>query len=218
MNFNNLTLRLEKKQDYRAVEALTREAFWNHFVPGCDEHYLAHTLREAAAFIPELCYVAEVDGKLAGNIMYAHAHVLLDAGGVLPVLTFGPLSVLPAYQRQGIGRRLVEHTRTLAAEMGHSAIFIYGHPQVYSHMGFEPAERYGIASSENMYHDALQVYVLREGALDAAAGRFIEGDAYAAMDEKDVAAFDSGFPPREKQAGLPSQQHFLESSNRFRPR
>ena len=212
-----LTLRPESPADYRAVEALTREAFWNHHVPGCDEHYLAHTLRQHEAFVPELCFVAEEAGTLVGSVMYAKAHIALDAGGRMPVLTFGPLSVLPARQRQGIGKRLVQHTRTLAAAMGYAAILIYGDPAIYQRMGFVPAERYGIATADNLYHDALQAFALQAGALDGAAGRFVEGDAYA-VDAEAAAAFDSQFPIREKLEGLPSQLRFLETLRMYRPR
>ncbi|MEA5145730.1 MAG: N-acetyltransferase, partial [Candidatus Limiplasma sp.] len=145
------------------------------------------------------------------------AHIALDPGGRMPVLTFGPQSVLPARQRQGIGKRLVQHTRTLAAAMGYAAILIYGDPAIYRRLGFVPAERYGIATADNHYHDALQAFALQAGALDGAAGRFVEGDAYA-VDAEAAAAFDSQFPIREKREGLPSQLRFLETLRMHRPR
>ena len=98
-----LTLRREAPTDHRAVEGLTREAFWNHYGPGCVEHYLAHVLRDAEAFVPELDYVAVLKGMVVGNIMYTRAKILCDDGRSLPVLCFGPLSVLPGLQRRGIG-------------------------------------------------------------------------------------------------------------------
>ncbi len=71
--FLNIKLRLEKPADYRVVEELTREAFWGLHRPKCDEHLLVHKLRDIPAFIPELDYVAEIDGQIVGNIMYSRA-------------------------------------------------------------------------------------------------------------------------------------------------
>ena len=78
---NNLTMRLETEKDYRAVEELTREAFWNVYKPGADEHYFVHTMRSHPDFIPELAFVLELDGKIVGNIMYTKA--CLEPGALL---------------------------------------------------------------------------------------------------------------------------------------
>ena len=64
MNTNDCIIRLEKKEEYRQVENLVRESFWNVYRPGCSEHYVIHVLRDALAFIPELDYVMEKDGKI----------------------------------------------------------------------------------------------------------------------------------------------------------
>ncbi len=88
-------LRLETPADYSTVERITREAFWNHHVPGCDEHYLAHVLRQAECFLQELDFVAELDGTVVGNIMYTKARIVGDDATEYPVLSFGPISVLP---------------------------------------------------------------------------------------------------------------------------
>ena len=66
---DTIEIRLERPEDYRAIENLTREAFWNHHVPGCDEHYLAHVLRGSDCFLPELDFVAECSGQIVGNFM-----------------------------------------------------------------------------------------------------------------------------------------------------
>ena len=62
MSENNITIRLETKDDYRAVESLTREAFWNVYRPGCMEHYVLHCYRDDPAFVPELDFVMERSG------------------------------------------------------------------------------------------------------------------------------------------------------------
>ena len=77
---NNLTIRLETEKDYRAVEELTREAFWNVYKPGADEHYYVHQMRNHPDFIPELAFVLELDGKIVGNIMYTKAWLEDESG------------------------------------------------------------------------------------------------------------------------------------------
>ena len=217
MNDLSLLLRRETPADALAVETLTREAFWNLHAPGCNEHYLAHVLRDSDAFIPELDFVAEMDGRIAGNIMYAKSVVALDAGGELPVITFGPVSVLPELQRQGVGRALIGHTLTLAKRMGFPAVFIYGDPAYYSRLGFQPAEDFRIGTWDNLYHDSLQVYELQPDALKNAPGRFVEDSVYR-IDEAAAAAFDQSFPAKEKLSGTPSQQRFLKAIAMHKPR
>ncbi len=72
----NINIRLETKYDYLKVEELTREAFWNLYTPGCDEHYLCHILRDHKDFIRELDYVAEIDGNIVGSIMYTKSMLI----------------------------------------------------------------------------------------------------------------------------------------------
>ena len=90
---NNLTIRLETENDYRAVEELTREAFWNVYKPGADEHYIVHKMRNHPDFIPELAFVLEKDGKIIGNIMYTKAWLEDENGTRKEILSFGPLCV-----------------------------------------------------------------------------------------------------------------------------
>ena len=94
---NNLTIRLETEKDYRAVEELTREAFWNVYKPGADEHYYVHQMRSHPDFIPELAFVLELAGRIVGNIMYTKAWLESDAGIRKKILSFGPLCVAPEY-------------------------------------------------------------------------------------------------------------------------
>lgn len=219
MDTSKIILRQEEPKDYRAVEDMTRETFWNHFVPGCGEHYLAHILRDAECFIPELDIVAELDGELIGNIMYTKAKIADDNGGEHEVIIFGPLTVRPAYQRQGVGRLLLEHTKALARGMGYKAVFLYGNPGYYSRVGFVPAERYGIGTPDDMYADALQCCVLQEGALEGITGRLFDDPVYEAVEnEEALSAFDQTFPPKEKKSGLPMQERFKEILTWRKPR
>ena len=100
-----LSIRKETRGDRQAVEAVTRRAFYNVYVPGCTEHYLVHIMREHPDFIPELALVAELDGRVIGNVMYTRATLTDEAGAVKDVLTFGPVSIAPEHQRKGCGPR-----------------------------------------------------------------------------------------------------------------
>lgn len=212
-----IELRPEGPADFRAVEELTRNAFWNHHAPGCDEHYLAHILRESSDFVPELDYVAVHDGKVVGNIMYTRAKIVLDRGGEREVLCFGPLAVDPAFQGQGVGGALIERTKTLARELGYKAILIFGDPEYYSRFGFVPAERYGVGTSWGVYIISLQALELQPGALEDCEGYFEESRDYQ-IDPEASAAFDKGFPPKEKVSGLPSQERFQWIIQQTKPR
>ena len=140
-----IIIRHEQEVDYRNVEELTREAFWNRYVPGCDEHYLVHSMRSMPAFLPDLDFVAEYHGNVIGNIMYTKATIFGDDGRQYPVLTFGPISVLPEYQGRGIGSKLIQHTKAIAKSLGYQAILIYGDPEFYKRVGFVAlSERSGI--------------------------------------------------------------------------
>lgn len=213
----NIKLRNEVALDYRSVEELTREAFWNHHVPGCNEHYLLHIMRNCDAFIKKLDFVAEVDGKVIANIAYAKSNIIGDSGEHYNVITFGPLSVLPEYQGKGIGGMLIKHTKEIAKELGYRAILIYGDPGYYSKFGFVEAENYDIRTSNNMYAVPLQALELYPGALSDCPGCFFEGSVYE-IDEKAAEEFDSTFPKKDKQSGLPSQERFIQLVNMVKPR
>lgn len=212
-----LIIRLEQPEDYHAVEHLTRKAFWNHHVPGCDEHYLAHVLRASESFVRELDFVAVINDEIVGNIMYTRAKIACDNGEEVPVLCFGPLSVLPQMQGKGIGSALVRHSLEEARKLGFSAVLIYGDPAFYSRLGFAAAEAFGIGTPDDYYADALQALELVAGALREKRGRFVEDSAYE-LDEAEAAAFDRDFPPKEKLEGLPSQLLFLKHVSMRKPR
>ena len=134
-----MKLRLETEKDYFENENLTREAFWNVYRPGCDEHLLHHNIRNSVNYIKELCYVAEADDKLIGNIVYAK--MMKDGKACDDVIGFGPLSVLPEKQKQGVGSALVKETLTKAKELGYKAVLITGNPEYYHRFGFSSATK-----------------------------------------------------------------------------
>ena len=103
MNQHDITIRQERKEDHRAVEELVREAFWNVYRPGCFEHYVIHVLRDNPAFVKELDLVMEQDGRLIGQNMFMETVIRADDGRDIPVLTMGPIGILPEKKRRGYG-------------------------------------------------------------------------------------------------------------------
>ena len=191
-----IELRMEEEKDYRIVEELTREAFWNNHVPGCDEHLLVHNLRRTNVFVKELDFVALKNNKIIGNIMYAKSKVIKnDLENI--VLTFGPVSVLPEYQNKGIGNKLINHTIKLSKEMGYKSIIIYGDPLYYKRFGFIESKQYKITNKDKKYPVALLVLELYPNALSGIEGIFDEGKAYQ-INENELKEFEKTFPVKNK--------------------
>ena len=195
-----LVLRLEERRDHRAVEVLTRDAFWGSSGPRCDEHLLVRRLRSAPSFLPELDVVAEEDGELVGHVVYSRAWVQ-GPQARHEVLTFGPLSVRPAHQGRGVGSALMRHTLARATRLGHRAVVVYGHPDYYPRFGFVRASSVGITAPGGATFDALMAVALTRGGLDGVTGEFHEDPVFT-LDPSEAAAFDATFPAR---ADAPAQ-------------
>jgi putative acetyltransferase len=214
MSAINVTIRNEKEEDYRNVEQLVREAFWNVYVPGCNEHYMLHNLRNSNDFIPGLDFVAEKEGRIVGQIAYSRGSIKGEGAEGREVITFGPVSVLPALQRRGIGSALITRTVDLARAMGYPAICIYGDPRYYSRFGFRCAEKYEIKTAEDKFAVSLQVLELRHGALNNVSGRFVESAAFA-VDEAEFAQYEATFPFKEKKETDSQREFRLLASLRY---
>jgi predicted N-acetyltransferase YhbS len=191
-------IRNEREDDYRAVEEVTREAFWNLYVPGCSEHYIAHALRQHKDFIPQLDYVALVDGRIVGNIMYTRARLANDAGEILEIASFGPLCVHPEFQRMGIGSRLIRHSLPAAQTLGFGVVAIYGAPHNYCKHGFRNGKDLSISDGNGDYPHGLLALELAPGLLAGQHWKLRISPTYE-CGESEVDAFDSGFPPKEKE-------------------
>ncbi|MDR1687176.1 MAG: N-acetyltransferase [Clostridiales bacterium] len=194
----DIQIRLETPADPRAVEELTREAFWGSMShPTCDgEHLLVHKLRKLPCFIPSLSFVAETEGELAGHIIYSTAKIVTPENDSLEVLTFGPLSVLPKYKGKGVGSALTRYSVEKAKKLCFRAIVILGHPDYYPRFGFLRGSDFGITSADGASFDALMVIPLYDGALNSISGKFIEDPAFQ-MSAEEIEAFDKTFPPKD---------------------
>ena len=205
----NTKIRLETEQDYRAVEELTREAFWNVYKPGADEHYFVHMMRSHPDFIPELAFVIEKDGEIIGNIMYTKAWLEDEQGERKEILSFGPICVAPKYQRQKISKILIEHSFDVARKMGYDVNVNFGNPGNYVSRGFVSCKKKNVSFvvPEN-YPTALLVAELKPGALMGKRWMYIPSTAADCCEDAEaVAAFDRSFHEKEKK-WMPSQEEF----------
>lgn len=201
-----ITICREEEKHYRAVEELVREAFWNLYVPGCDEHYLAHILRNHPDFMPEYDFIAKTAGKITGSIMYTRSWVEDETGRRKDTLTFGPLCVLPEFQGQGIGSALVKHTVDMARRDGYPAIIILGHPRNYCRHGFKNCRDYQVSDSSGRYPFGQLVLELIPGTFAGHQWKFHYSPVYQ-IDQAAVLEFDLKFPPKIQEY-KPSQEEF----------
>jgi len=199
-------IRLERPEDFREVENLTREAFWNVYRPGCTEHFVLNQYRDNPDFIPELDYVMEEEGRIVGHVMFSKAELVLEGGRRVPSWTFGPISILPECQRNGKGLELLQFALDKAREMGIGFICMEGNIDFYKHAGFDLASKLGIH-----YHsepkDAVVPYFLAQELLPGwlanngvTEATYCPPRGYFVADANPAAfeAFETTFPPKEK--------------------
>lgn len=204
-----IVIRRETEQDYRAVENLIRESFWNVYRPGCLEHYVIHKLRQDPAFVKELDLVMEKDGRLIGQNMFMRARIRADDGRNIPIMTMGPICIAPEYKRQGYGKLLLDASLERAKAAGCGALCFEGNILFYGKSGFTYAREFGIR-----YHDLAEgaddsFFLCQElipGYLQGITGVYGPPEGYFAAEQnpEEFAAFDAQFPPKEK-LKLPGQ-------------
>ena len=206
MENKNIIIRREEEKDYRAVENLTREAFWDVYCPGCKEHYVLYCYRSDAAFVPELDFVMEVDGKLIGQVIYVKSEIELNCGKKLPVMTFGPIGILPEYKRQGYGKRLLDYSMEQAKKLGAGALIITGNIDFYGKSGFVPAKTKGVLYADDPEADYFLIKELKHGFLDGVFGTYKDPEGYFVCenDRDGFEKFEATFQPKQKQK-LPGQ-------------
>ena len=206
MNKNDYIIRLERKEEYREVENLVREAFWNVYRPGCLEHYVLNQLRDDEAFVPELDFVMEKAGQLIGQNMFMRAIIKADDGRDIPIMTMGPICITPELKRQGYGKELLDYSLEKATELGCGALCFEGNINFYGKSGFTFASEFGIR-----YHDLpkdadASFFLCKElipGYLSGVTGEYTPPQGYF-VNEEEAEAFDKGFSYKEK-LKLPGQ-------------
>ena len=204
-----MKIRNEQPSDYREVENLTREAFWNVYRPGCTEHFVLNRYRNNPDFIPELDLVMEEDDKIIGHVMFSHASLTKADGSTMPAWTFGPISIAPDYKRKGYGLKLLSHAMAKAREMGIAMLCMEGNIDFYKHAGFTLASGLHIHYHGEPRESDVPYFLgqeLKEGYLEGIEGTYHTPKGYfVAMDDPEgFEAFDALFPKKEKKV-LPGQ-------------
>ncbi len=202
-----IIIRHETEAEHRIVEELTRDAFWNLYFPGCDEHYLVHVLRNHPDYLPEFSFVAELDGEIVGMIMYTRSWLIDDTGNKKEIVSFGPLCVHPELQRKGIGRMLLEHSTAILRKKNIPAITILGDPHNYVPYGFKNCLDCNISDMMGKYPLGLLVLELTDNTFDGKAWKCKQSDVFE-LDEEEGKQFDKTFSAKEKKH-RPSQDLFM---------
>lgn len=206
MDKKDYVIRLERQEEHRAVENLVRESFWNVYRPGCMEHYVLNQLRKDAAFVQELDFVMEKGGELLGQNVFIRANIKSDDGINIPVLTMGPISIAPKFQRQGYGKILLDYSLERATKLGAGAVCIEGNIEFYGQSGFQTANVYGIRCQGTPEGEVLEYFLCKElipGYLDGVTGEYEIPQGYF-VEESEVEEFDKKFPEKKKEK-LPGQ-------------
>ncbi len=208
-----VTIRNETPADYQIVEEITRRAFYNLYVPGCAEHYLVHIMRGHEDFIPELDFVIEEDEKIIGNIMYTKARLVDETGAEKEILTFGPVSIQPEYQRKGYGKKLMEYSFLRAVQLGYDAIVIFGSPMNYVSRGFQSCKKFQVSLENGKFPAAMMVKELVPNALNGRRWVYHESPAME-IDEEKARQYDDSLEKLER-CYQRSQEEFYIMSHSF---
>ena len=200
MKKNDFIIRQERIEDHRRVEGLVREAFWNVYRPGCLEHYVLHCLRNDPAFVPELDFVMEMDGRIVGQNIFVGASIQSDAGREIPIMTMGPICIAPDLQGRGLGKILLDHSLEQAVALGCGAVCFEGDISFYGKSGFSYASTFGIRYHGLPERADASFFLCKElspGYLDGITGEYATPKGYF-VEETAAEAFDRDFPEKEK--------------------
>ena len=211
-----MNIRLELPQDYREVENLTREAFWNVYCPGCKEHYVLNQYRNNPDFIPELDFVMEEEGRIIGHVMYSKAAIVLEDGTNHPAWTFGPISIHPDYKRKGYGLKLLNYSLEEARKMGIGVLCMEGNIDFYKHAGFVLASSLKIHYHGEPKESEVPYFLAQElipGYLRGIEGTYHTPQGYFVCDEQPqaFAAYEVAFPKKERRLQPGQLPQFCQS-------
>lgn len=194
-----MNIRLEKRTDYKEVEFLVRESFWNVYRPGCYEHLIIHNMRHDPSFIPQLDYIIEEEGKIIAQIAYSTNDLCDKEGKIESVVTLGPVCVHPDYQRKGYGSKIVEFTLNLAKEMDIPYVFTIGDEKFYNRFGFEDASKFGLKFNDVEGETPFfMVKIFDTDKIEKINGTYKDNECFK-VGEEELESFDKNFPPKKKE-------------------
>lgn len=175
-----IKLIVKKTEDefFFQTEILTREAFWNLYKPGRDEHLVLHNIRKGEGYIEDLDFVAVYENQIIGNIISTKAKVIDPLNNGFEVLCVGPISISPDFQHKGVGIKLINHSILSARKMGYKGIILFGNPAYYHRFGFRNAKVYEITTKDLQNFEPFMALELQEKSLDKIKDRFYEDNAF----------------------------------------
>lgn len=165
----DILIRQETAADYEAVFQLIKAAFANEEFSDHKEHYLVQRLRKSEAFVPELSLVAEYKNAVVGHILLTKISIE-DEQNQYESLALAPVSVLPDFQRKGVGRQLIEQSHTIAGRLGFTSVVLLGHEDYYPRFGYQPTYRFGIRLPFDAPKENCMVVELTANALQNVRG------------------------------------------------
>lgn len=192
-----IIIRKTDKINYYQTENLTREAFWNLYRSGCDEHLVLHQLRESNSYVEELDLIAIYEGEIIGHVISTKAHVIDTENKEHEVLCVGPIAILPEFQNKGIGTKLLDFSISVAGKLGYTGMILFGNPDYYHRFGFRNAQEFGITTKEGLNFEPFMVLVLQENGMEEINGKFYEAKAFT-INEKELDKFEKKFPKKIK--------------------
>ncbi|NYT00929.1 MAG: N-acetyltransferase [Methanocellales archaeon] len=159
----NVTIRKEEKKDYKKVYEVNCFAFQQEY-----ESKLIEKIRKGKNFIPELSLVAEIDDEIVGHILFSRIEIVGDS--VFDSLALAPMAVIPEFQKQGIGSKLIKKGIEKAKELGFDSIIVLGHKEYYPKFGFQKASKWNIKCPFEVHEEAFMAIELTEKAFEDKAG------------------------------------------------
>ncbi|MGF1569164.1 MAG: GNAT family N-acetyltransferase [Nodosilinea sp.] len=157
-----MEIRAEKSNEVEAVRRVNVDAFGRE-----SEADLVDTLRGVAS---TFSFVAVQAGQIVGHVFFSPVEIAGSCTDDLLVLGLGPVAVLTAYQRQGIGSGLIQHGLNECARSGVSAVVVLGSPAYYRLFGFTPAHEQGLGCEYSVPDQVFRVLELKSGALAGCVG------------------------------------------------
>ncbi len=185
------------QNEYRITENITREAFWNVYKPGCGEHLVLYNLRKSSNYINDLDLVAIYENEIVGQIISSKAKVIDSFNNEKEILCVGPLSVLPSFQKRGIGARLLNKSIILARKLNFKGMILFGNPDYYHRFGFKNAKEFEITTKENQNFEPFMAMELYQHSLSDVKGKFIEDNGFN-VNDSELIEFEKQFPHKEK--------------------
>ena len=161
----NIKIRQERVEDYKEIYNLIEKTFKEAEHTDGNEQNLVESLRKSHAFVPELSLVAEMGKELVGHILFTEAKI-----GKNTVLVLAPVSVLPKYQKNGIGGRLIEEGHRIARELGYPGVVLLGHPTYYPKFGYKSSTNYGIKAPFEVPEECFMAVELKNDSLKGTEG------------------------------------------------